>query len=278
MNRAQKQTMKLILAAVGMLWALDAGAQDVNGDGYQSLLVPIAFGQNQHLPGAFGTQWSGEVWIYNGSAIDIQSPQPGGICVPSCDISLPRGFRGLWPSLISNLNAGAMFHIPAAAGDGVFVNARLLETTRMAQPTGVEVPIVKERDFFTGERWLLAVPVGESARTALRVYDPYARSDTAVVVDFFSPGPDFFTPPGALIHSTVFHPAHDPVAPHTGLLPSPKASIAASFDLATEFPALRAYEFVHIRLTPVQAGRAYWAMANVTHNETQHVLLVTSHP
>ncbi len=270
--------MKRLLAIAGILCAVTAQSQDVNGDGYQSLLVPIAFGQNQHLPGAFGTQWSGEVWIHNGSPIDIQSPQPTGICIPSCDISLPKGFRGLWPSLISNSYVGAMFHIPVATGDGVFVSARLLETTRMAQPTGVEVPIVKERDFFTGERWLLAVPVGESTRTALRVFDPYARADTAVTVDFFSPGPDFFTPPGALIQSTVFRPANDPVAPYSGAFPSPEASVAASFDLAADFPALTAYEFVHIRLTPLQAGRPYWAMANVTHNETQHVLLVTSQP
>jgi hypothetical protein len=269
--------VSLFIIAVAL--TIPMSAQDINNDGYESLLVPIAFSEHQRLPGAYGTLWAGEIWVHNASPIDIRSLQETGICIPSpCPISFRSGFRGRWPSVESNGNNGAMLHVPRQAAGSVFVSARLLELSRNSQPTGVEVPVIKESDFFTGERWLLAVPVGEGTRAALRIYDPRALADTAVRVDFFSPGGDFFTPAGMLIESVVLRPGDDPRAGYVGNFPTPVPSVAAKLNLAFDLPALAAYEYVHIKTTPLQEGRQYWVMATVTHNDTQHVLLVTSQP
>lgn len=267
-----------ILVALLMVFGVSgsATAQDVNGDFFQSLLVPIAFRSGEVLPGAFGTLWAGEIWLHNGSTAGFPTLQPGGVCMPSCDINVPSGFRGRLGWVNSNHNA-AMLQVPATDAGRVFVSARLLELSRQSQPTGVEVPVVKEADFFVGERWILGVPLSAGTRAALRVYDPYARADTAIEVDFFASGSGS-ADPGVLLQSAVLRPGDDPNAGYSGIHPPQVPTVAASLNLASDFPVLASHQFVDIRLNPIQEGRAYWAMANVTHNDTQHVLLVTSQP
>lgn len=269
--------MRILIAILGMLAvAGPLQSQDVNGDGFVSFLVPIAFPSGRVVPGAFGTRWASELWLHNASTGNFTSLQPASLCLPSCEITVPSGYRGrlLWVN--SNQNS-AMLHVPAEHADRMFLSARLLELSRQSQPTGVEVPIIEESDFFVGERWILGVPIGEGTRAALRVYDPYARADTAVQVDFFAAGTSSGVP-GATLGSAVFRPGGDPLAGYTGLYPTEVPTVAATFHLVVDFPMLAGIEFVDIRLTPLVAGRPYWAFANVTHNDTQHVLLVTSQP
>jgi hypothetical protein len=245
---------------------------DTNGDGYISLLVPIALSNSlQTVVGAHGTLWTTEVWFRNGSTYSFQSLQPTGICAGACPTGFPAGAMGGLGGIETNNGQGAMLHVPIPAADAFVLTARLLELTRQSQPTGVEIPVIAEGQFFTGERWLLAIPSNPEVRSSLRVWDPRARGGTELLVDFVATD-------GTLLASTTLRPGDDPNVQYPGPRPSNIPTVAASFDLTAEFPGLKDHEEFHVRIRPAQEGQEYWAMVSVTHNTTQHVLLITSQP
>ena len=264
----------LMIAAISVNgFAQPATAKDVNHDGVVSLLVPIAFSQAQTLRGAQGTIWGGEIWYRNGSTQDVVSLQPTGICMPFCGIGFPAGnIDRVW-AVNSNKNNGAMLHVPSAVADSFHVSARVREYSRNAQPTGVEIPVISESEFFRGEQWFLAVPTGEGVRSAIRVYDPRALPETSVQADFFSSA-------GELLDSITLRPGDDPYVYHidNNRKPVNVPTIASVLNLTAAFPSLANHEYVHIRVRPLQDGREYWGMVSVTHNETQHVLIITAQP
>jgi hypothetical protein len=245
---------------------------DTNGDGYVSLLVPIALSNSlQRVPGAHGTLWTTDLWFRNGSTYGFNNLQPPAICMPACPVGAPAGYTGPLSGIETNNGFGAMLHVPAPASGGFEVTARLLELSRQSQPTGVEIPVIGEGQFFTSERWLLAVPSSPQVRSALRVWDPRAKEGTTLFVDFI--GAD-----GTVLASTMLRPGDDPKIQHPGPSPSKVPTVAASLDLTSEFPVLQEQEHFHVRIRPAQEGREYWAMVSVTHNVTQHVLLITAQP
>lgn len=265
-----KRTLILVTT---MLLPFSVNGQDTNGDGFASMLVPIAFSNTQILTGAYGTRWTNEIWFANNSSTDIQGLQPTNICAPICLTEFPAGAIGRITSVESNKHNGAMLHVPVEVGKQFQISTRLLELSRNSQPTGVEIPVVHEPDFFRGERWLLGVPSGNEVRVALRVYDPRALIGTAVSVDFVAPD-------GAVIGTTILRPGDDPrlQTPDAITRPVLAPTVASSLNMISDFPVLQAHERFHLRLRPLQEGREYWAMVSVTHNETQHVLLITSQP
>jgi len=260
---------KLLLFALVLSLPSSLFAGDVNRDGLNSLLVPIAFSSTQTPRGAYGTLWASELWFSNSSTTGVQSLQPTGICAPICPIGYPASTIGRITGVESNLYNGAILHVPADLGSQFQVSARLLELSRKSQPTGVDIPVVDESEYFRGERWLLGVPSSPDLRSALRVYDPRALNGTSVAVDFIATD-------GSVISSKVLRPGDDPRAGRAGLASA--ATVASVLSITDDVPELRQHERFHVRLRPVQSDREYWAMVSVTHNDTQHVLLITSQP
>ncbi len=255
-----------------LLLAVAAQARDTNGDVFETILIPIAFSASQIVQGAYGAQWTGEIWVENASSTPVDSLQPTGLCFPPCPPGLPAGFVGRLSSVDSNNNdGGALFYVPAVIASKMHFSSRLLELTRRAQPTGVEMPVIREDQFFSNPTAYLGVPVGSGIRSALRVYDPRLQRGSAVQVDFLSPS-------GEQVASTILRPGDDPVVPLK--LPvvntHPYPGAAAIRNITDMFPQLQAYAHFHIRLTPLTPGMQYWAMVSVTDNETQHVLLITA--
>jgi hypothetical protein len=255
--------------------------RDVDGDGYVKVLLPIAFSINQELPGAHGSVWRTEIWVHNGTAygIDLQ-PHLCDVPVVPCVPEFSPGSFGPMTSVTSNHNhGGALLYIPLPPEehdldpvpdpDEIHLSARLLELSRRAQPTGVELPVVRELDFLTREAVLLAVPVGEGIRSALRVYDPTLIRGSAVGIELLDPN-------GNLIAGTTLHPGNDPVVPEQKqaafyFLPG----YDAIHNLTDVFPELRQFDHFHVRLTPLTPDWEYWGFVSVTDDETQHVLLIT---
>lgn len=260
----------LLSGAMALVGLSPAAAQDTNADGYVSVLLPIAFSASQVLPGAYGTQWAAEIWMHNASAVDIDALQPAGPCtITPCNPELPAGFLGQLSSIESNNNNGAMIHLPAAVAGEIDLSARLLELSRRAQPTGVEIPAVREDQFFRTPRWFLGIPVAEGIRSALRVYDPRARKGTMIQADFY--GPD-----GQLVATRILNPGNDPRADETNgppLVPT----LDGLLSITDSIPALRQLGRYHIKLTPL-GDYEFWGMVSTTDNETQHVLLITAQP
>lgn len=245
---------------------------DVIDESYQTVLIPIVFSPFQILEGANGTRWTGEIWVHNGSQSPIHSTQPLGPCTVFCGPQMEPGDFQQQSGLVSNQHdGGALLHLPAAGADQIFVQARLLELTRNSQPTGVELPIVREGDFFTGPVSILAIPAGIDVRSALRVYDPRRMTNSAVRVEFLDPA-------GEVLATRELRPGDDAVVPPGGTPGFPPAhpKVARLLDITMDFPQLNALDRFHVRITPLTPGMEYWAMVSVTDNVTQHVLLVTA--
>ena len=238
---------------------------------FETILIPIVVPPGEEVPGAFGSRWTGEVWLRNGSEIIVGSPQGSRGCT-GCTYP-PGSIEKV--ELVTWQSAAHLF-IPRSAIDEVSINARLFETSLRSQPQGVEVPVVREADLFATPVNLLAIPLSDVSRAAVRIFDPFPNTGGSTFkVDVFGTG-------GTLLASTVLQTRHDPalVGQPGGFGHAWTPAFAIIPDVRMAFPQLNGEERVHVRVTPEQRDPLlpqlrYWTMASVTDNETQHVLLVT---
>lgn len=266
----QMRTFVRILTLI-FFAAASLRAQDVNGGGVVRVLIPVAYGPGEVVTGAQGTKWSGEIFVHNDTNRSFLTLQ-GGFCnTPEapCIDTVPAGFFGSLIGVASNGNdGGALLSLPADVADRIYVSSRLLELTRNTQPTGVELPVVREGRFLRNPTELLAIPRSAGVRSTLRVYSIPPRRGDAVLVEILSDQ-------GAVIGEKTLVPGNHPSVIDPPLSSQPTPGFAAIYDIEREFPALGAVPRFNIRLTPLTSGMSFWAFASVTHNDTQHVLILT---
>lgn len=196
----------------------------------------------------------------------LQTPE-GSIACPSigCGEGIEPGVT-TQPFVEDAVEAGALLQIPVSRAEDLSLSARLLELSRRSQPTGVEVPLIPEDQFLTGESHILAVPNTTEIRTSLRVYDPGSSDDVRIAVEVI-------TLEGELITSTTLEPkVTAPWILESGhFVPG----FAVIHDLASVLQIPEDVEAYTIRLVP-EDERPYWAMASTTHDDTQHVLIISA--
>jgi hypothetical protein len=263
--------MRALIGGVILLF-ISAAACLAQGPSSQNetILIPIVVPPDQEVPGAFGSRWTGEVWLRNGSERMVGRFQGENGCA---ECVYPPGT--IAELELTTWQSAALVSIPRQDIDGLSLNARLFELSRRSQPQGVEVPIVRERDLLVAPVHLLGIPLAEGSRAAVRIFDPFpSRFRPSFRVEVVA------EEGGAVLASAVLETAHDPgLAGLPG--PFPRAwtpAFAMIPDLRLEFPQLLAEDRVHIRISPegpFSVPPLYWTMASVTDNETQHVLLVT---
>lgn len=262
--------MKALIAGSILLFTLNevALAQAPHPQ-FETILVPIVIPPNQVVPGAYGSEWTGEVWMRNGSDRTVGQFQSEHGCA-SCSYA-PGAIDQV--QLVTWQSAAHMF-VRREDVDRVSFNARLFELSRRSQPQGVEVPIIRERDLLVEPVHLLGLPISDVSRASVRIFDPFPTLPGS----FFEV--QVLAEDGGQIGSTVLQTRADPEL--VGL-PGPLGhawtpAFAMIPDLRLAFPQLVGHDRVHVRVarfadeTPSQL---YWTMASVTDNETQHVLLVT---
>jgi hypothetical protein len=256
-----------LLAALLLLATVDGNAQeDTNGDGIVNALIPVVV-EIGEVAGAYGSRWTTEVWIHNGTAntlraiqrnlADPDCPFPEQPCPPNAVAGETR--RAILYSHQADWGTVLLFTKDDAPH--ITLSARLLELSRRAQPNGINLPVVWEDQYLRKPVQLLSVPTADTSRVALRVYDPRLQRGSTVIVDFLALN-------GDIIASTTMSPGNN-------ILSEPVPAFAGINDLVAAFPALRAYDRFDIRLTPATPGMEYWAFAAVTDRDTQHVLLIT---
>ena len=254
-----------LLVVLLLLATVDATAQeDTNGDGIVNALIPVVV--HGEVGGAYGTRWTTDVWIHNGTANTLDAiqrnladpvcPFPEQPCAPNAVAGETR--RAI---LYSQADRGTVLLFTKDDAPLITLSARLLELSRRAQPNGIDLPVVWEDEYLRKPVRLLSVPIADASRVALRVYDPRLQQGSTVTVDFVAPN-------GDLIASTTMSPGNN-------IRSEPTPGFAGINDLVAVFPALRAHDRFDIRLTPVTAGMEYWGFVAVTDRDTQHVLLIT---
>lgn len=265
------RTFRVVASVAFTLWVSFGSvvAQDTNGDGSVTYLLPLNV--PNAVAGAYGSEWKTELWVHNGSSTpyDIQGCpglNVGGVSLCEGVPFHPPGItEQAYPYETGENGPGALnaftFNV-SSSQSGIIVRSRLYELSKHAQPAGVEIPVIREDEFFTDTSRFIGVPNNSVVRVALRVYDPMHIPGSAARVEIFDKN-------GTVLGSTIL-----PLIPQTVDAISP--GYAAILDVASAFPQLAGIDHFDIKVTPIQSTRAYWAFVSVTDLNTQTVLLVTS--
>ena len=269
------RTHSKLLIGFLLLLAPIASAADIDGDGYETVLFPLAFRSQTNVPGSRGTLWSGEVWADNRNSTSV--------VIGNCEVPIVCPLR-LYPQQADVIEvaprpeSGLRLSVPIEQATNLTFSNRIFERTLRSQPRGVDIPVVREGEFFDSEETFLAVPSGPDVRITLRVYDPWFGLSALGI------GPD------NELHNVqveIFDLTHNSLgtASLTPVVTFPTNSneddfrtpgIAVIQNLAALFPAINAHDSVHVRVESVPSGAQYWAMVSVTDNETQTVSIVTA--
>lgn len=228
-----------------------------------TILVPVSV--PDAAPGAFGTLWQSEVWIYNGSDTPYGSVRSCGSSDPlfGCATHAPNTTEREFPEVLRSPFNAVLLYVARNDASRFTFSSRLFELSRHTQPVGVDVPVVREQDLFTSAVRFVGVSGGASSRVALRVYDPMRREGSSVRVELLTTKGD------PIAEATLLVP-HDPVIFYPGY--------TAILDLVVAFPQLHGVDRYDVRVTPLTAGMQYYALMSITDNDSQQVLLITANP
>lgn len=250
---------RLLIVLLSLALSSTMLAQDRNGDGNITYLVPISIGGT--IPGASGTLWNTELWLrHEAEPFYLRLCVEGSIQITCGGPAHAAGVTQQAYDFEQGGRSGAvMYHIGAPNAATLSLSARLYERSRHTQPDGVNIPVVREDQFFSTPKRFLSVPV-TGRRAAVRVYDPRRRVGASVRIEVL-------TLAGESLGEVVLPFAYGDRSTDPG--------IAAVLDLAGAFPRLAGIDRFDIRVTPAD-GIEYWAMVSVTDNETQQVMLITA--
>ncbi len=191
----------------------------------------------------------------------------------NCSQIDPRQRRRLGFPFPQSAQFGFLVHTPVAAAPHLTLSNRIFERTLRAQPRGVEIPVVREGSFFSGDRTFLGVPAGEGVRVSLRAYDPWVHLPTPTT-NLVLIRVSVQTLAGDELGSFELRPQIlNPEGPAVDYY---KPGIAMVHDLAAVVPAVAAHERVHIRVSAQPAQAQYYGMVAVTDNETQTVSIISA--
>ena len=126
---------------------------------FEPILFPLSF----QGPGAFGSQWTTESFLYaSGSAAYFRDPLPCAGCSSTFTLGTSR--------LTNDGNPwGHVLYALRGTTGSLELASRIRDTSRQAITAGTEVPVVRERDF-RGQLRFLNVPVDSRYRVMLRLW------------------------------------------------------------------------------------------------------------
>jgi hypothetical protein len=226
------------------------GAPDESA--FETILVPMFYDG----PGAFGSQWTTDLFIRNESTIPVLSYRPlyfvgcnfiFGFCPQPIPAAATTQVRPV-PSLPTN---GLIYRPLRQQSNTTWFSARVRDSSREADDFGSELPIVRERSLRRGRLVLPDTVVDPRYRTTLRLYSIDELSEFRVDVR----SNEAFTGTALLVPTKG--PGDEPWI--------------ASVDLGTIAGTGR----YTVEVTAGPGNARIWAVASVTNNVTQHVTLVT---
>jgi hypothetical protein len=223
----------------------------------EEIIIPIALNR---VEASHGTVWLSEVSVYNDSDESVTiDPE---ICYtfatpflcssaarrvePHSSLALePRARHAAYPSMF--------VRPPAAQTDRLHFTVRLHELSRSPDGPGVEIPVIRSRDFQRNEVWLPAIPTGARYRSTLRAF----TRGVNVTVRVTDPAT------GELLAEQQIH--------HTFPTDIDPFGATTVSDLLAA-PGVRSHGKVNIE---VRSTSPVWALLTLTDNETQQVQVFT---
>ena len=240
----------------------------------ERVLLPLTV---KNAPGAFGTQWTTELWLrldttrpsvfimplFARSNCDPPCPLPGG---PLENASFPVDFFKTAPGELP----GSLLYVQQDAIDDLFISLRLLEVSGFYSTPTLQLPVVRERDFSSRRIHILGIPGRPGLRGLLRVYgiDPDVTGDVRVAA-FREEGGQFnqllfdMTVPLTVVQREYA------AGPFRVRVRPPVAQLDLSWLIPVDVTLYR------LEITPVSPGLRIWGFASVTDNATQEIVLRT---
>jgi hypothetical protein len=227
----------------------------------ERVLLPVSVSP-WGVPGAHGSEWKGELWIYNQNQAEALVRTHWSACMITCppgSFTIPPGRAVTVP----HDGPGILQIYPGGGApfSGLALNARIYDASRQSEDWGTEIPIVTESEFLT-RNWLVNIPNEAGFRKTLRIYEWDATEATDVNVRLVD------QQTGAVLADR----RHQlrPMFTHTNFFRF--GYLEGDFNQL--LPESAQSSRVAIEISSPGGGRL-WAMVSVTHNETQRVTLVT---
>ena len=225
---------------------------------YEPVLFPIFM---PPIPGAFGSEFHTIPRVASaGEPFDIFGVDTNCITMqPSLEPDRPYriGADEVILPTACNFDVGRLFFVPAEHVDDFAANLRVSDVTRQAENHGVEIPVVRLRDFTPGKIILLGVPIDARYRNTLRIYGlPGGAQNVNVTVNGVTTNLNLAS------GGNLYEPSYAQFTnfPTPAQLPAGKKTVTVTID------------------QPVQGivgPTAVWAFVSVTNNDTQQITIVT---
>jgi hypothetical protein len=254
---------KLALAAVLLSVRVMEGQQIASS--FERVLVPLTPAAQ---PGANGSIWSSELWVYS----DDPAPYIVGQndrCENCADLppTIPTGIAEALPMFATKAGEppGSLLYVRRSAANRTWLECRIHEASRGAVLT---VPVFREDDLVVGATVFPRVALRAGVRAMLRLYNVDSERHQEFDVEISDQHRT------QLAHAIVPLRIVPKFVARDGFV-LPVRPEAAEFSLTTDAP----YEGdVTVRITPVDSTLPYAALISVTDNSTQAVdLLLPSH-
>lgn len=260
----------LLLSSVLLVLASLAQAQTP-----EKLLLPIA---PQRVAGAFGSEWVTDAAVTNMSDSPIRASRDlPPVCIALCTpFPIPARSTVFVTDIPRTAGvAGTFLFVESGRAGDLSVTLRTRDSSRQKETWGTVIPVVGANDLFAGRFGLTDVPVEAQFRSTLRIYDFDAETAPAVRVRFYRLDPQH-DPSNNSVQSDADTLLFDVIPTFNLPAPGTRTIFPASVEIPLWLlPELANAGRVRVQIDPLTGTRDYWAFVSVTHNETQHVTIVT---
>lgn len=253
-----------------------------NRAAYEKVLVPVSVPRGRTVPGAFGSHWASELWVSNRSEFPVELFNDitcTVICAAQSELGSP------YPRIAANSvvrldpldaggNVGYLYYVQKTGASQVSFSLHVADLSRSHENAGTEVGVVRESELRYKTFDILNVPIDESSRASLRIYDTDAHPGThSALVRIFSMDGTFL----ALTRIPMSLPVAKPDHPLASLVPA-FAGFGQIGDLRNaQYETQPASWPSRVRIIITMSdGVTGYAIASVTNNATQ--LITTYRP
>lgn len=228
---------------------------------YEARIIPVT---GENVPGAYGSLWTTELSIHNGSTF-VLVPR-GQFCASgtNCpDVRVEPGETRTLRVYPGSGGNGTTLYIPKPLAPAVTVALRARNVAGENASWGTEVPVTAERRQVLQ---LLDVPVNDNFRVTLRAYSDVLAHATVKVLPMTSTVPidqgSFDLTPAVAFHDGFTHPRQLMIDPITD-------AVRASGHSRVRIEVI----VFHPLLDPPPTDG--WAFVTLTNNATQQVTVIT---
>ncbi|HYM62467.1 MAG TPA: hypothetical protein VEZ11_16410 [Thermoanaerobaculia bacterium] len=166
---------------------------------------------------------------------------------------------------VFNPNGGVFVYVPSEHVPEIAFDARIVDLSRESLTWGTEIPVISESGAYTTSIRLIGIPTDPRFRLMLRIYDFDGVDGVQVRVRVFTEA-DVILADQTL---AMRKPAGDQPFPFAGYPATVQVDLTGLVAGSTG----RA----RVEIDPITPGLRFWAFVSVTHDETQHVTLITPH-